>query len=98
MSFKPSHWQPLFDTLIVALYAEEQEGEILLPDSAKKETVTALVEETGPGALQEDGTHRPLQVKRGDLVIVNLDPECLDLGNGYHVVREYHVWAVKKKA
>ena len=98
--FTPSHWTPLHDYVLIALAAGEEaksEGGVLLPESAKEETVVALVEEVGPGLLRDDGTRREMHVKRGATVIVNEDAECLDLGDGYHLVREHHVALVRKE-
>ena len=63
--------KPLGDRVVIRRHAEEgtTTGGILLPDSAKKKPQKGTVLAVGPGKLLKDGTRRPLQVKKGDVVL-----------------------------
>lgn len=62
---------------------EKMKGGIILPDSAKKKQETAKVVAVGSGQRLEDGTVLPIQVKIGDVILmdkyagqeVNIDDE-----------------------
>ena len=63
--------RPLHDQVIVrqAFDAEKYNGLILRPETALKRTFEGEVLAVGPGAMQKDGTRRPMPVKVGDRVI-----------------------------
>jgi chaperonin GroES len=63
--------KPLGDRVVIRRHEEEgtTTGGILLPDSAKKKPQKGTVLSVGPGKLLKDGTRRPLQVKKGDVVL-----------------------------
>lgn len=56
----------------VAIIREEKEqvskGGIILPDNAKKESNYGKVVAVGPGGFNQDGSRRPMSVKKGDRV------------------------------
>lgn len=56
--------------LVQRLEAETlSKGGILIPDNAKEKPTQAIVLAVGPGRLLEDGTVRPLDVKKGNKVL-----------------------------
>ncbi|MDQ7028695.1 MAG: co-chaperone GroES [Ardenticatenia bacterium] len=63
--------QPLGDRIIVEPIEQEEvtPSGIILPETAKEKPVEGKVIAVGPGAVQEDGTRRPLDVQVGDRVI-----------------------------
>jgi len=63
--------KPLGDRVVIRRHEEEGKtgGGIILPDSAKKKPQKGTVLAVGPGKLLKDGTRRPLQVKKGDVVL-----------------------------
>jgi chaperonin GroES len=50
--------------------AEQVRGGIIIPDSAKEKPQEAEVFAVGPGKIQENGTRSPLDVKKGDKVLI----------------------------
>jgi chaperonin GroES len=63
--------KPLGDRVVIRRHAEEAKtaGGILLPDTAKQKPQKGTVLAVGAGKLLKDGTRRPLQVKKGDVVL-----------------------------
>ena len=63
--------KPLGDRVVIRRHEEEARtgGGIILPDTAKKKPQKGTVLAVGPGKLLKDGTRRPLQVKKGDVVL-----------------------------
>lgn len=49
--------------------AEMSEGGIVLPQDARERTMTGLVVAAGPGLMKGDGTHLPMLVSVGDIVV-----------------------------
>jgi chaperonin GroES len=66
MSFRPLH-----DRVVVERVDSEEKtaGGIIIPDTAKEKPSEGLVVSVGPGARDEDGDLRPLDVKAGDRVL-----------------------------
>jgi chaperonin GroES len=66
-----AHFRPLQDRILVRrIEAEEKTpGGIIIPDTAKEKPVEGEVLAVGPGARDETGTLRPLDVKVGDRVL-----------------------------
>ena len=62
--------RPLGNKILVQRLPEEvrSKGGILIPDNAKEKPTQAIVLAVGPGRLLEDGTVRPLDVKKGNKV------------------------------
>lgn len=48
---------------------EQQVGRIIIPGNIEHRQYRALVIRTGPGALQEDLSRKPMGVKAGDVVV-----------------------------
>ncbi len=63
--------KPLGDRLIVKPIEEEETtaSGIVLPDTAKEKPQTGKVIAVGDGALNEDGSRRPLDVSEGDEIL-----------------------------
>lgn len=63
--------KPLGDRVVIRRHEDEgrSAGGLILPDSAKKKPQRGTVMAVGPGKLMKDGTRRPLQVKKGDVVL-----------------------------
>jgi len=63
--------KPLGDRLIVQAVEEEETtaSGIVLPDTAKEKPQKGKVLAVGDGAIQEDGSRRPLDVSEGDEVL-----------------------------
>lgn len=63
--------KPLSDRVVIRRHDEETKttGGILLPDSARQKPQRGTVLAVGPGKQLKDGTRRPLQVKKGDVVL-----------------------------
>jgi chaperonin GroES len=63
--------KPLGDRLIVKPIDEEETtaSGIVLPDTAKEKPQKGKVVAVGDGAIQEDGSRRPLDIAEGDEVL-----------------------------
>jgi chaperonin GroES len=66
MSFRPLH-----DRVLIRRVEQEEKtsGGIIIPDTAKEKPMEGEVVAVGGGAIKEDGTVRPLDVKVGDKVL-----------------------------
>ncbi len=64
--------RPLHDRVIVKRLEEAKTsaGGILIPDSAAEKPLRAEVVSVGPGKRSEDGKIHPLDVKKGDKVLI----------------------------
>ncbi len=64
--------RPLHDRVLVQrLESEEQvRGGIIIPDSAKEKPQEAKVIAVGPGKINDDGARSPMDVKKGDKVLI----------------------------
>jgi len=63
--------RPLHDRVIVKRIKEEEttKGGIIIPDTAKEKPSEGKVIAVGNGKLLENGTLKPLEVKKGDKVL-----------------------------
>lgn len=66
MSFRPLH-----DRVVVRRVDSEEKtaGGIIIPDTAKEKPSEGVIVSVGPGARDENGNLRPLDVKAGDRVL-----------------------------
>ena len=66
-----SQFQPLHDRVLLKRVEVEEKtpAGIIIPDTAKEKPVEGEVLAIGPGALDDSGKVRPLQVKVGDRVL-----------------------------
>ena len=64
-------FRPLGDRVVVRRIKEDQKtpGGIIIPDTVKEKPVEGEVLAVGPGARDETGVLRPLDVKVGDRVL-----------------------------
>ena len=64
--------KPLADRVIIEPAAAEEKtaGGIIIPDTAKEKPMQAKVVAVGSGQKAEDGTVTPLDVKKGDKVLI----------------------------
>ena len=89
--------QPLGDRLIVEALEDEETtaSGIVLPDTAKEKPQKGKVVAVGDGALNEDGSRRPLDVAEGDEVLYSKygGTEVTVEGDDLLVLRESDVLA-----
>ncbi len=64
--------RPLHDRVLVKRVEDEEQvrGGIIIPDTAKEKPQQAEVVAVGPGKLDDDGKRQPMDVKKGDRVLV----------------------------
>ncbi len=64
--------RPLHDRVLVKRMETEEQvrGGIIIPDTAKEKPQEAEVVAVGPGKLQEDGKRQPMDVKKGDRILI----------------------------
>jgi chaperonin GroES len=64
-------FRPLHDRVVIRRIEEEAKtaGGIIIPDTAKEKPMEGEVLAVGPGARDENGTLRPLDVQVGDRVL-----------------------------
>jgi chaperonin GroES len=65
--------KPLYDRILVKIGVpdEKTEGGIILPDSSQEKPQQGEVVAVGNGKLLDNGTTKPLDVKKGDVVLFN---------------------------
>jgi len=65
-------FRPLHDRVLVKRMDTEEKssGGIIIPDSAQEKPMEAKVVEVGTGSRSEDGKITPLDVKKGDVVLI----------------------------
>jgi chaperonin GroES len=90
--------QPLADRILVKRLEEEEvkRGGIIIPDTAKEKPQEGEVVATGPGRVNEEGTRIPLEVKKGDRILIGKysGTEVRIHGEEYVILREDDVLAV----
>ena len=66
------NFRPLHDRVMVKRETEEDvtKGGIIIPDTAKEKPMHAKIVAVGSGHKAEDGTITPLDVKKGDKVLI----------------------------
>jgi chaperonin GroES len=64
--------RPLHDRVVVRRIEQEEQvrGGIIIPDTAKEKPQEAEIVAVGPGKLQEDGKRQPMDVNKGDKVLI----------------------------
>jgi chaperonin GroES len=67
--------RPIGDRILVEPIEEKEEkgkkGGIIIPDTAKEKPMASLVVAVGVGKTDDDGKRIPLEVKKGDRVLVS---------------------------
>lgn len=90
--------RPLHDRVIVKRLEEDKKsaGGILIPDSAAEKPLKAQVVAVGPGKRSDDGRIHPVDVKKGDTVLIGKysGTEVKVDGDDLVVLREDDIMAV----
>ncbi len=93
--------RPLSDKVLVERVEAEAKtaGGIVLPDTAKEKPQKGKIVAVGEGKLLEDGTRKPVQVKKGDLVLFTsyAGTEIKVDGKEYLIMDETDIMAVIEK-
>ncbi len=93
--------RPLADKVLVERVEAESKtaGGIVLPDTAKEKPQRGKVVSVGEGKMLEDGTRRPVQVKKGNLVLFTsyAGTEIKIDGKEYLIMDESDIMAVIEK-
>ena len=65
--------RPMNDRVLVTRVEEEQKtaGGIIIPDTAKEKPQEGKVVAVGPGKLDDSGKRVPLEVKKGDRILIS---------------------------
>ena len=64
--------RPVGDRILVeAVEEKEKKGGIIIPDTAKEKPMESLVVAVGTGKTGDDGKKVPIEIKKGDRVLVN---------------------------
>ncbi|MGH7342061.1 MAG: co-chaperone GroES [Candidatus Rokuibacteriota bacterium] len=90
--------RPLHDRVVVQRLEQEEQvrGGIIIPDTAKEKPQEGKVFAVGPGKLNDDGKRSPMDVKKGDRILmgkysgseIKIDDE------DYVILREDEILAV----
>jgi len=90
--------RPLADRILVKREepTETVRGGIIIPDTAKEKPQEARVVAVGPGSLDDDGKRVPLEVKKGELILIGkyAGTEVKIDGEEHLIMRESDVLAV----
>ncbi len=90
--------KPLADRILVKRVeeAEAKQGSLYIPDSAKEKPQEAVIVAVGPGKKDESGKHIPLEVKKGDRVLISKygGTEVKIDGEEHLIMREDDVLAI----
>ena len=90
--------QPLADRILVRRLEEEEmkKGGIIIPDTAKEKPQECEVVATGPGRMTDEGKRMPLEVKKGDRVLIGKysGTDVKLLGDEFVILREDDVLAI----
>ena len=90
--------RPLADRILVKREdaAETVRGGIIIPDSAKEKPQEGKVVAVGPGRVDEDGKRTPLELKKGDKILMGkyAGTEVKIDGEEHLIMREDDVLAV----
>jgi chaperonin GroES len=93
--------QPLADRLLVRRLEEEEmkRGGIIIPDTAKEKPQEGEVVAVGIGRLREDGERVPLEVKKGDRILIGKysGTDVKIEGDEFVILREDDVLAIVGK-
>jgi chaperonin GroES len=90
--------RPLQDRVLVERLAEEKKtaGGIIIPDNNAEKPVEGKVVAVGPGRMMDDGSHRKLDVKKGDRILYGKysGTEVKVDGKDYLIMREDDILGV----
>ncbi len=90
--------RPLHDKVLIQRLDTEEttKGGIIVPDTAKEKPQEGKVIAVGTGRILEDGTKKPLEIKKGEKVLFN-KYGGIDIsidGEDYLILREEDILAV----
>jgi chaperonin GroES len=92
------HVRPLHDRIVVRRHeeGEQKTGGIIIPDTAKEKPQRGTVIAAGSGTVRDGGTHVPLDVKAGDVILFGkyTSQEIKLDGEEFLIMREDEVLAV----
>ncbi|MSS71522.1 MAG: co-chaperone GroES [Candidatus Latescibacteria bacterium] len=90
--------RPLADRILVKRIEQNEmkKGGIIIPDTAKEKPQEAEVVAIGPGKLDDNGKHIPMEVKKGNRVLIGKysGAEVTLDGEEHLILREDEVLAV----
>jgi chaperonin GroES len=90
--------RPLHDRIIVKRFEGEAKtkGGIIIPDTAKEKAQEAKVIAVGKGKITDDGKLQPMEVQRGDRILVGKysGSEIKIDGEDHVIIREDDVLAI----
>jgi len=90
--------KPLGDRILVQRIeeAESKKGGIIIPDTAKEKPMQAKIIEVGAGRKDENGKVVPLEVKKGDVVLIGkyAGTDVTVQDKEYLIMREEDVLAI----
>jgi chaperonin GroES len=90
--------RPLHDRIIVKRYEGEEKtkGGIIIPDTAKEKPQEAKVIAVGKGKITDDGKLQPMEVQKGDRILVGKysGSEIKIDGEDHLIIREDDVLAI----
>jgi chaperonin GroES len=90
--------KPLADRILVKRVEEEEvvRGGIIIPDTAKEKPQEGKVVAVGPGRLGEDGKRLPMEVKKGNRILMGkyAGTEVKIDGEEHIIMREDDVLAI----
>ena len=93
--------RPLYDRILVRRLEpqETKKGGIIIPDTAKEKPMEATVEAVGEGKFDDSGKRIPLDVKKGDHVLIGkyAGTEIKIDDEEHLILREEEVLAVVEK-
>ena len=92
--------QPLSDRILVKRIEEEEakRGGIIIPDTAKEKPMQGEVMAVGPGRIDDNGKRMPMELKKGNRVLMGKDSgtEVRTEGDEFVILREDDVLGVIK--
>ena len=90
--------RPLHDRIIVKRFEGEEKtkGGIIIPDTAKEKPQEAKVVAVGKGKITDDGKLQPMEVQKGDRILVGKysGSEIKIDGEEHVIIREDDVLAI----
>ncbi|MCC6129996.1 MAG: co-chaperone GroES [Acidobacteria bacterium] len=93
--------RPLYDRLLVKRVEPKEQirGGIIIPDTAKEKPMEATVEAVGEGKFDDSGKRIPLDVKKGDHILIGkyAGTEIKFNDEDYLILREDEVLAILEK-
>lgn len=89
--------RPLHDRVLVRRIepSEQVRGGIIIPDSAREKPQEAEVFAVGPGKINDDGSRSPMDVKKGERILIGKysGSEIKVDGEEYLILREDEILA-----